>query len=69
VEESRYNFWVGDGPRSYVYNGISGRTVEMLTDQRDGIQRFIAGDDDAPADPELLQAMARANMIVVEGVG
>ena len=68
MAESRYNVWVADGPSSYVYNGISGRIVEVPTGQRAAVQQFIAGDDDAPADPGLLLALARANMIVPEGL-
>ena len=68
MKESRYNIWVDDGPRSYVYNGISGRIVAVPTAQREPIARFITGDDEVPADPALMRAMAAANMIVPDGV-
>ncbi|SNY69605.1 radical SAM/SPASM domain-containing protein [Paractinoplanes atraurantiacus] len=64
VRESRYNIWVDDGPRSYVYNGVSGRIVEVPTDQREPIARFLAGDDDAPVNEALLQSLAAHQMII-----
>nr|WP_221381658.1 SPASM domain-containing protein [Actinoplanes polyasparticus] len=67
MRESRYNVWVDDGARTHVYNGVSGRVTSMPGDRRAPLQRFIAGDDDAPADPQLLAAMARAGMIVADG--
>jgi uncharacterized protein len=64
VRESRYNIWVAEGPVSYVYNGVSGRVVAVPSGQREPIERYIAGDDGAPADPDLLHALARGQMIV-----
>ncbi|XVU22825.1 radical SAM protein [Actinoplanes sp. CA-054009] len=60
MRESRYNIWVG----SYVYNGVSGRIVAVPPAQREPIARFLAGDDSAPVDPDLLHSLAAAQMIV-----
>lgn len=68
MRQSRYNLWVTDGSRSYVHNGVSGRIVDVPTDQREPVERFIAGDYDAPADTDLLHAMAAAQMIVPDEV-
>ncbi|MFF5077423.1 radical SAM protein [Actinoplanes sp. NPDC000266] len=64
MKESRYNIWVGDGSRSHVYNGVSGRIVEVPSAQREPIARFLAGDDGAPVDPDLLHSLAAAQMII-----
>jgi uncharacterized protein len=66
VKESRYNVWVTDGPRSHVYNGFSGRVVEVPTAQREPIERFVAGEDDAPADAELLRTLVGAHVLVAD---
>ncbi|BEL04124.1 radical SAM protein [Actinoplanes sichuanensis] len=64
MKESRYNIWVDDGPRWYVYNGVSGRVVAVPAGRREPIDRYLAGDHDAPADPDLLYALARGQMIL-----
>jgi uncharacterized protein len=66
VKESRYNTWVDDGPRSYVHNGFSGRTVAVPTAQRDPIRRWVAGDDTAPADADLLRTLVDARVLIAD---
>ncbi|XVV09896.1 radical SAM protein [Actinoplanes sp. CA-131856] len=64
MRESRYNIWVG----SSVYNGVSGRIVDVPSAQREPIARFLDGDDGAPVDPDLLHTLAAAQMIVRDGL-
>ncbi len=64
MKESRYNIWVAEGPRSYVYNSCSGRTVAVPTAERDPIRRFVAGDDAAPADVALMRDLIAGRMLI-----
>ena len=67
MRESRYNVWVAEGSRSWVYNGLSGRMVAVPTAQREPISRFLAGDDDAPADTALMGRLIDDRMIIADG--
>lgn len=66
MRESRYNVWVADGPRSWVYNGFSGRVVAVPAAQREAIERWLAGDDGAPADAALLGTLVDAHVLVAD---
>lgn len=66
MKESRYNIWVSEGPRSYVYNGFSGKVVDLPTAQREPVERFVAGDDEAQVDPALIHALLAGHMIVAD---
>jgi len=68
MKESRYNIWVTEGPRSYVYNGFSGKVVDLPTAQREQVERFVAGDDDAGVDAALIHALVAGHMIVADGL-
>ena len=66
MKESRYNIWVTEGPRSYVYNGFSGKIVDLPTAQREPVERFVGGDDAAEVDPALVHALVAGHMLVAD---
>lgn len=68
MKESRYNIWVSEGPRSHVYNGFSGKVVDLPTAQREQVGRFVAGDDAAEVDPALIHELVAGHMLVADSL-
>src|SRR5688500_2909119 len=67
MRESRYNVWVDRGDAAYVYNGISGGLLRVPREDAQGLQTFLAGDDqaaDTACSPQLLTDLVRGRMLV-----
>jgi uncharacterized protein len=66
MKESRYNFWVGEGPVQHVYNGLSGAIVRVPAAQRLPITAFLAGDDRAEVDATVLHSLVVGRMVITD---
>jgi uncharacterized protein len=64
MRASRYNVWVDDGGRSYVFNGVSGALLEVPEGTQDAVQRVLADASAGGCTPSLLQRMALGRMLV-----
>lgn len=66
MKESRYNIWVEIGAAHFVFNGLSGAMVRVEQDAKDGVERFLRGEDDAGGGPAVLEDLTRARMLVAD---
>jgi len=68
VKESNFNVWV-DRPddAAYVFNGVSGALLRVPTEQRDAIDRLLAGGDRAGCSAEVVRELAVGRMLVADG--
>jgi uncharacterized protein len=64
MRESRYNLWVDAAGQRHVYNTLSGALVSMRPEQSEAVRLFLAGDDDAAVDAELLHELVDGRAVV-----
>ena len=64
MKASRYNVWVREGDRDYVYNGMSGALLKVGTGERDAFERFTTGDPNSGCSAAFLTELAKGRMLV-----
>jgi uncharacterized protein len=67
MKESRYNVWTEREGSAYVYNGVSGALLRVNPEDRLGLSKFIAGDENPGCRPSFLADMAKGRMLISDG--
>ncbi|MEZ5144604.1 MAG: SPASM domain-containing protein [Acidimicrobiales bacterium] len=64
MQESRYNVWVEDGGRTFLFNSLSGALLEVPRGTRASLARVLSDSSATGCSPALLERMAYGRMLV-----
>jgi uncharacterized protein len=66
MRESRYNVWEERADAAYVYNGVSGALLRIVSEDLPGVRGYLAGEREAEerCSPALLADLIRGRMLV-----